>query len=120
MVRFRVTTKSVYDISTKKQKLLNHNSNKWKILFASRLKMEAENAEATRFAISLRAILTLLLSKLGKKSLEESLVRKKTKSFKHWEIGLFTLKRNWTKKIDSKRRGKTFAVSKRSKKLQEL
>ena len=53
MVRFRVKTKSVYDISMKMQKLLNCNSNEWKILYASRLKMEAENAEATtRFAIS--------------------------------------------------------------------
>jgi hypothetical protein len=49
----------------KKQKLLNYNSNKWKVLLASRLKMESENAEGTRFAIPLRTILILLLSNLG-------------------------------------------------------
>ena len=117
MIRFRVTTKSVYDIIMKKQKLLNCNTNKRnKILFASRLKMEAENVEATR----LKTILTLPLSNLGEKYLEESLLRKKTKSFKHWKFAFFTLKRNWKKLLDSKRRGKSFAIFKRSKKLQEL
>ena len=67
-----------------------------------RLKIKAENAEATRFAIPLRTILTLLLSNFGKKNLEESLVRKKTKSFKYRKIGFFKPKRNWTKLIDSK------------------
>jgi hypothetical protein len=83
--------------------------------------MEAENAEATRFAIPLRTILILLLSNLGKRVLEKSLVRKKTKRFKHRKISFFTLERNWTKLIDLKRgTSKSFAVSKRSKKLQEL
>jgi hypothetical protein len=61
--------------------------------------MEAENAEATRFAIPLRTILILLLSNLGKRVLEKSLVRKKTKRFKHRKISFFTLERNWTKLI---------------------
>ena len=63
-------TKSVNDISMKKQKLLNCNSNKRKILFSSRLKMEAENAEVTRFAIPLRTILTLLLKQSWQEKLE--------------------------------------------------
>jgi len=54
----------------KKQKLLNCNSNKRKILFSSRLKMEAENAEVTRFVIPLRTILTLLLKQSWQEKLE--------------------------------------------------
>ena len=55
------------------------------------------------FAITLRTILILLLSNLGKRVLEKSLVRKKTKRFKHRKISFFTLERNWTKLINLKR-----------------